>query len=126
MFWWGNFFSISLHLSGKSFLTRNNFSKSFSYLKEKNFFICINEKQWEHHFEPTNFINASKIKAVDEKHIFERSFLKISKKINLSSWDDTPEFLGGTFKEIIEFLNFSFPAGERALLPASPKAGSGL
>jgi hypothetical protein len=126
MFWWGNFFSISLQLAGKKLLAHKSFSKSFFYLKEKNFFICINEDQWEHNFDPTNFINATEFKAINKKQIFERNFLKISKKIALNSWDDTPEFLGKTFKEIVEFLRLSFPTGERALLPASPKAGSGL
>ncbi len=126
MFWWGNFFSISLQLAGKSLLTHRAFSKSFFYLKEKNFFICINENQWEHNFEPNNFIHASKLNAINKKQIFERNFFKISKKIGLKDWEDTPEFLEKTFKEIIQFLRLSFPAGEKALLPASPKAGSGL
>ncbi|MEO7120099.1 MAG: hypothetical protein ABIY62_03325, partial [Ginsengibacter sp.] len=96
MFWWGNFFSISLHLAGKSLLTHNGFLKSFFYLKEKDFFICINENQWEHNFESNNFIHASKLKAINKKQIFERNFLKISKKIALNCWDDTPEFLEKT------------------------------
>jgi hypothetical protein len=126
MFWWGNFFSISLHLSGKNLLTHDSFSKYFFYLEEKDFFICVNNEQWEHHFEPTNFINASELKSIDKKQILERNFFKISKKIALNYWDETPEFLWKTFREIVEFLKLSFPAGGKALSPVFPKAGSGL
>ena len=126
MFWWGNFFSISLHLSGKSLLSHKGAAQLFFYLKEKNFFICINENEWEHSFDPTNYIHASRLEAIDRKKIFEKKFFKISKKIGLNSWENTPEFLEKTFKEIIEFVSLSFPAGEKALLPVSPKVGSGL
>lgn len=43
MFWWGNFFSISLHVSGKIFQINKNFSNLLAYLHEKNFYVCVNE-----------------------------------------------------------------------------------
>ena len=47
-FWWGNFFSISLHLSGEKILTGRNFTRSFLFLQKNKFFICVNEDEWQH------------------------------------------------------------------------------
>ena len=57
MFWWGNFFSITLHLSG---IYKTMFAQKiiacYELLKETDFFICVHEEQWQHHFEKDNYI----------------------------------------------------------------------
>ncbi len=125
-FWWGNFFSISLHLSGRKILVERDFSKIFSFLNENNFYICINENEWQHNFEPDNYIRISDLSQNSLKEIFKKDFFKISKKLELNKWDEAPEFLKGSFEEIIEFLKISFPAGEKDPSPGFPIAGSGL
>ena len=56
MFWWGNFFSITLHLSGK--YKELFFKKIAQNLQEEtaDLFICVNEDEWQHHFEPENYL----------------------------------------------------------------------
>lgn len=115
MFWWGNFFSISLHLSGKKFQLQNDLSKLFFYLKEKNFYICVNEDEWQHDFESSNYIAVSDLNESSFRKISKRNFFKISKRLELNKWNATPQFLQKSFKEIIEFLKISFPAGEKDL-----------
>jgi hypothetical protein len=115
MFWWGNFFSISLHLSGESFYVSKNILRNLEFLKENNFFLCVNETQWEHHFEPDNFKNIKDLKEYDFQKLYEKSFFKIAKKIDLNEWNLSAVFLKESFEEIIEFLKLSFPAGEKAL-----------
>ena len=51
MFWWGNFFSITLHISGRKRMREINISKLVENLREKNFLFCINKKEWEHNFD---------------------------------------------------------------------------
>jgi hypothetical protein len=126
MFWWGNFFSVSLHLSGKEFQLQHNFSELFLFLKEKKISVCINEDEWQHHFEYSNFVQVAKLDENRFNEILKKNFFKISKNIELNKWEDAPEFLIKTFTEIIEFLKISFPAGEKDLSPVFPKAGSGL
>jgi hypothetical protein len=107
-FWWGNFFSISLHLSGKIFQIKDNFSGCYPYLKEHSFFICINDMEWQHDFGPSNYMEASKINEADLDQILKKNFFKIAKKIDLDKWEDAPEFLERNFSEILEFLKISF------------------
>ena len=94
--------------------------------KENNFYICVNENEWQHNFEPSNYISAFDLSENNFHEILDRNFLKISKNIELNKWNDTPEFLGKSFSEIIEFLKISFPAGEKDLSPEFPKVGSDL
>lgn len=125
-FWWGNFFSVSLHVSGKKILSKKNLSKIFLFLTENKFYICVNEDEWQHNFEPANYIKISDLSENSFKEISKKDFFKVSKKIELNKWDEAPEFLKRSFDEIIEFLKISFPDGEINLSPGFPKAGSDL
>ena len=115
MFWWGNFFSVSLHLSGNYFKSISNIAKATSFLKEKGFSVSVNEDEWQHHFHPSNFININELNSDEIKNLFQKNFLKIAKRINLSNWGVAPQFLKETFTEIIEFIKISFPNGEKDL-----------
>ncbi|MDQ6904532.1 MAG: hypothetical protein M3139_16190 [Bacteroidota bacterium] len=126
MFWWGNFFSISLHISGNHLSKKTNFLKALNYLQENNFFICVNENEWEHSFEPSNYLSAAEIDGERSNEISKKPFFKISKKIGMNQWDDAPEFLENTFVEILNFITISFPNGEIILSPGFPKAVTDL
>ena len=115
MFWWGNFFSISLHLSGKKFQPQQSLSTLFLFLKEKNFYICVAEDEWQHHFEPANYVNVSDLDEKKFKAISNEKFFKIAKRLDLNKWHEAPEFLEESFREIIEFLKISFPTGGKDL-----------
>jgi hypothetical protein len=106
MFWWGNFFSITLQLSG---INKNKFEKrfidSFDTLKKEKFFFCHNADQWEHHFEKTNYTPFHKLGRNEfEKLIEKNSFIKIAKKLSLKKWDKADKTLLKIFKEIIKVL----------------------
>lgn len=106
MFWWGNFFSITLQLSG---VYKNKFENklpgSFDSLKKEKFFFCHNADQWEHHFEKTNYITFNKLSRNKlEKLLEKNSFIKIAKKIPLKKWDKADKALFDSFKKIVEML----------------------
>lgn len=115
MFWWGNFFSISLHLSGENFQHRKDISQWLDFLRQRNFFISVNENEWEHHFHSFNYININDLEEEQAVNVSEKSFFKIAKKIELTQWDAAPQFLEQTFEEIIQFIKISFPGGEKVL-----------
>ncbi|MEO5782096.1 MAG: hypothetical protein ABIQ07_02435 [Ginsengibacter sp.] len=127
MFWWGNFFSVTLHLSGifKEELDNKN-PVIFSFLQKNNFFICINKNEWEHHFEEDNYKHTSAITLQQFEKINQKDFLKISKKIALQQWNETNDFVINSFREIMQLLQISYQGDKKDLLPGSPKVGSGL
>ena len=114
MFWWGNFFSISLHVSGKYWRSQN-IHRYLYHLKGKNFFICVNENEWEHHFEPDNYYAIDELSQSQINTLRGKDFFKIAKKIELKDWDSVIIFMEASFKEIIEFVKISFPNDEKVL-----------
>ncbi|MFX8895293.1 hypothetical protein ABTM96_19365, partial [Acinetobacter baumannii] len=52
-FWWGNFFSLTLQLKGKYQLGFQG--SNFETLKA-DWFICVNEDEWQHHFRQDNYV----------------------------------------------------------------------
>src|SRR5687768_11237821 len=56
MFWWGNFYSTTLHLSGEckdQYLT--NIQSAYKLLSHEKFSIGINEDPWLHDFTTDNY-----------------------------------------------------------------------
>jgi hypothetical protein len=99
-FWWGNFFSITLHLSGKYAETYNEIL--FQRLSENNsWYICINEDQWQHHFDQDNYTMPNKESLMQLQN---RKFQKIAKKIPLQQWEDAYEFFIHHYEELLELL----------------------
>lgn len=106
IFWWGNFFSVTLHLSGiykKSY--EKKISGSFETLKRKEFSVCINEDQWEHHFEKDNYIRLDTLTLTSfEEIIRKKDFIKLSKKIPLQQWNEAEKELLKIFNQLITTL----------------------
>lgn len=105
MFWWGNFFSITLQLSGK-------YKAAFEEAVIKNirqlhnrFAICVNDNQWQHHWEADNYLLLNKTEpAASEKIIREKSFLKVAAQHPLQQWDHVHTLLLNDFSALIDCL----------------------
>jgi hypothetical protein len=98
MFWWGNFFSCTLHLANNSKeIFRERIQQS--YLSLRNYYIGVNDDQWAHHLEETNY---NKI-AIMEKEKFEKScenfdHIKIAGKLSLAEWQNASSDLYENWK----------------------------
>ena len=106
MFWWGNFFSITLHLSGRpKKMFEEKIIIAYPFLKEKGFYYCVHDNPWEHHFELNNYGKVGEISKGDfENSVREKSFVKLAQKIPLARWEDAPGALFGYFKQFIEMM----------------------
>jgi hypothetical protein len=105
-FWWGNFFSINLQLAGK-YRTQAvpNLQANFLMLQQNNYWICINNKPWEHFFEEDNFLSIQQLTMDQFTAILNReSFIKISKKQSLQHWDTALLFIEQSFEEMLKLL----------------------
>ena len=106
MFWWGNFFSVTLHLSGTyKKEAEEKLINFYQVLKEKGYYCCKNDDQWEHNFEADNYVLLSELnKNYFENLVREKSFIKLANKIPLQQWDNAEESLLTYFKQLIELL----------------------
>lgn len=106
MFWWGNFFSCTLHLSG-----RHKEKLQYTILEKKecliksDFFLCINPHEWEHHFEPENYVLIKNLSPIElEKTIIQKPFLKIASRFTLAQMMQMEEKLCRSYSEIIKLF----------------------
>ncbi len=87
MFWWSNFFSVTLHVSGEY---KEAFQQSINNNIAQNnqeLYVCVNDNQWQHHFEDNNYVLVSSKNAREINAIFEKqSFLKIAMRFPISDW----------------------------------------
>ena len=89
MFWWGNFFSITLHLSGNN---KTEFLKkiivNISVLAKEGFYIYNGEKEWEHDLDPASYKELSKLNEDDLQNIFSaNNFLKLAIRSPIDSFE---------------------------------------
>ncbi len=99
MFWWGNFFSMTIHLSGtyKKMFAENICSHK-DILVQNDFYICINEDQWQHHFEEINYCAVKQLgKKEFDQIIVQKQFIKLAVKFTLRQWKDMPGLLENSF-----------------------------
>jgi len=105
-FWWGNFFSINLHLSGAMKENVLPILKSnFNWLQQNNYYLGIHTDPWEHHFGADNYRLFKNYSAAEFEEIFlQKDFLKISISISLNQWESIPAFLEHHFNALMELL----------------------
>jgi hypothetical protein len=84
LFWWGNFFSFTLHLQG-SHLAKHikSIKKNWEELKRLDFYLSVGKTAWEYHYGADNY---QKIHSTMKNELDQRSFLKMSRKIELKRY----------------------------------------
>jgi hypothetical protein len=117
MFWWGHFFSTTLHLKGKykQQLVRA-LKNNLPLLSAHHFFISVHEDEWRHDFDPGNYTAIrSNEPAMFADNIEKKDFCKIAAKISLHDWNNISGQLLTHYKIIFEQLISNFPGDERDL-----------
>ena len=111
MLWWGNFFSITLHLSGRLKKEREAMiMDAYDYLKENDFNICINEKEWEHDFSSSNYVQITALTKEKCRNIIGgKGFLKIACNIPLEKCDEAENYLLEKFTAITNLVADQLP-----------------
>ncbi|MBL7742701.1 MAG: hypothetical protein JNN00_04415 [Chitinophagaceae bacterium] len=113
MFWWGNFFSITLHLSG---IYKNKYEQilceCFDDLQRENYSICSNADKWEHHFEAGNYASLQEMNRQIFSHtIRQKDFLKLAKTYPLQEWDNAGNEMLASFDRLLKWLVRQRPSG---------------
>ncbi len=99
-FWWGNFFSVTLHLAG-SFknISAQKIENNYKTLAERNIYCCTGDKQWEHDLSTVNYTQVANLDEKEfQKITREKDFIKLVARIPLERWDDAEELLLDAFR----------------------------
>lgn len=100
-FWWGHFFSITLHLKG---IYKTQFeTKIAAHLKQvppEDLWMNVSDEEWTFHFEPLNMQPYSQQQFNPENN----KVLKLACKLNLNDWDEAEYFLIRKFDQLLKLL----------------------
>lgn len=106
MFWWGNFFSTTLHLTGHSkdfFVDR--IVNGYSLLCKKDYYVCINADPWAHHFLETNYRRIETLSAKEFTDILNSlPHIKIAAKQPVDEWRLAASTLFENWKFLLKLL----------------------
>jgi len=102
MFWWGNFFSATLHLSGKYLERRRQvLLANLENIRSSQAYICVNNTPWEYHYGSDNYQSATQFDSPQLQSLFTtNSFLKISYYWPLEIYPELPMVVSSTFRQI--------------------------
>ena len=95
MFWWGNFFSITLQLSGnnKTFFLKKIIG-NIRELKEHDFGIYQGNDEWEHDLDPISYKKLSSLMPDElDQTALSNNFLKLAVKFPIESLEAVEENL---------------------------------
>lgn len=109
-FWWGNYFSITLHLKGryKHCIDLNTLQKTGG-----QWLYYSGQEEWNHHLQATNtlILMEENFEQIQTLHS-GRSFCKIAQKIDLDHWEDAGHFFQAAWIMLLKSLDFNHLNGE--------------
>jgi hypothetical protein len=106
MFWWGNYFSTTLHISGryKERLTPPLLA-GYEDLSNNSFYICIHDDQWHHELDEKNYIAIAGLDRREyEKYLRANDFIKLASKTELKNWDVAVSELSAGYAKLAGWL----------------------
>lgn len=106
LFWWGNFFSSTLHLSGSAktkYLSK--VEDGYVVLSNGGYYIGVNEDQWQHHFANDNYRSIKELsKEIFIEHCRKNDHIKIAAKNPLKDLNIAANDLLNNWKCFISLL----------------------
>ncbi len=108
MFWWGHYFSATLHLSGEALHHfRPSLMEHADALYGKNIYLYINtENPWHHHLEDENYTALEEFSTAELRNkIRELPYIKLTATLALKEWEQLPAFTLSFFKQMLMVLS---------------------
>jgi len=104
-FWWGNYFSITLQLSGTYLkMYADNIFDFINDKKNKDWYFGVHESEWEHHFEKDNYVRIDELNKNDLIKLKSKSFIKIAKRLSLEDWKVADKFFMEEYKTLLQII----------------------
>ena len=93
MFWWGNFFSVTMHLKGEYHQRYGSrIVAAAGFLEKNDFYVSVSGDEWRHDFREDNYVRVSERDGnLGEANRGE--FLKISVKLDVGMWNEAEKKL---------------------------------
>ena len=106
LFWWGNFFSATLHLGGKYLdQYRDKLLERQNLIRQTPNYFCISDDPWQYHYshdyyQPAHGMEAERL----DQALLTRSFIKISQKWSLEDYGQLPDLVATTWENMMSII----------------------
>lgn len=106
MFWWGNYFSITLHLKGQYKERYLPHLRAHSaLLRQHNYHIPVTNDEWQHDLSKENYTETARLAPEAIASLLsENDFCKVSVKMSLRDWNQAVSFLVEQYQVIFQLL----------------------
>ena len=106
MFWWGNFFSINLHLQGKYKEQHlEHIRQALLRNKLSGLYISCNSTAWEYHYEEYNYRLVEQMTNEEiETALGQHNFIKLSAKLDLAKYEQLQDFMQDWFGVMVGYV----------------------
>jgi hypothetical protein len=102
MFYWGNFFSNTLHLQGEYLeKTRQQLYAGSGSLINSNTYISTGETPWHYHYEADNYMPLTQENC---DKLLSDKFVKLSTKIELNNWQKLPDLSADYLQKLMQII----------------------
>ena len=103
LFWWGHYFSVTLHLKGKyKDMYLPVIREHIHVLAGAGFHLSISDDEWRHELDSHNYQPI--VEGMDTTILDERTFLKLSAKCGLDRWEEADSVLLELYGILISLL----------------------
>lgn len=104
MFWWGNFFSVTLQLKGSyQRLFAPVLLENRARLAKRGCYVCVSADEWRHDFDPSNY-ERIQLTGTNLERAAGGEFIKIAVQVPLSQWNESFQWLRAHQEFMIELL----------------------
>ena len=73
------------------------------------FYFCVNKTPWEYHYEKDNYMLLDDLLTTNPEQLIidiqEKDFIKLSRKIDIASYNEVISYGTETFQQIMEVLS---------------------
>ena len=106
MFWWGHYFSGTLHLGGHHLdPLRDTLLEKIEELPLRGDFFCVNKGPWHYHFQPSNYRPFQELSLEYlQENLSQKPFIKISQKWPFEAHPDLPDLVTQHFLDLMHLL----------------------
>jgi len=108
MFWWGNHFTFTLHLSGmhlEHYLPK--LQSNLNKIQLRNTYISIGDNPWVHHVDNAHYLSVQEWNTrVDKTEYFANAkYIKLVRKLEIDKWNQVVEFGTETYHLFLKTLS---------------------
>ena len=105
-FWWGNYFSLTLHLKGEyKDAFEEKIKKNLQLLSENDYWIAVSDDEWRHDFEEENYVplKSGGVVVLNE-NLQQKAFLKLAVRWPLQNGNEIEPLYKEQFSTLLNVI----------------------